>query len=90
MCSSDLDVVPFELRTFAVDAGDSLVVEQRPDELLVRHLDANGKERERATLATSSARLEQQARLDAILSGTDFARPGVAAAHPAMQQVRKP
>jgi hypothetical protein len=55
--------------------------------LLVRHLGAGGEEKERATLTTSPARREQQARLDAILSGTEFARPGVAAAHPAMQQV---
>ena len=41
-------------------------------------------------LAPSLERREQQARLDAILSGTEFARPGVAAAHPVMQQLRTP
>jgi hypothetical protein len=86
----EVDVVPFELRTFGVDAGDSLVVEQDTNELLVRHLGATGKELQRATLALSPARRKQQARLDAILAGTEFARPGDAAAHPAMQQVRKP
>jgi len=84
----ELDIVPFEQRTFAAAAGDSLVVEERMNELLVRHLGASGKQKARATLAISAARRERQARLDAILSGTEFAKPGIAAAHPAMQQVR--
>jgi hypothetical protein len=86
----EVDIIPFEQRTFAAYAGDSLVVEQRRNELLVRRLGASGEEKERATLDTSAARREQEARLDAILSGTEFARPGVAAAHPVMQQVRTP
>jgi hypothetical protein len=86
----DLDIAPFEQHAFTAVAGDTLVVEQRTNDLLVRHLGASGEEKKRATLKTSPARREQQARLDAILSGTDFARPGIAAAHPAMQQVRTP
>jgi hypothetical protein len=45
---------------------------------------------ERVTLAPSPVRREQQARVDAILVGTEFARPGVAAEHPAMRQSRTP
>ena len=84
----DVDIVPFERRAFNAVAGDTLVVEQRTNGLLVRHLGASGEDRERATLTTSPERREQQARLDAILAGTEFARPGIAAAHPALQQVR--
>jgi len=84
----DVDIVPFEQRAFTAVAGDTLVVEQRTSDLLVRHLGASGEEKERATLTASPVRREQQARLDAILSGTEFAKPGIAAAHPAMQQVR--
>ena len=84
----DVDIVPFEQRAFTAVAGDTLVVEQRTSGLLVRHLGAGGEEKERVTLTASPVRREQQARLDAILSGTEFAQPGIAAAHPAMQQVR--
>jgi hypothetical protein len=56
----------------------------------VRHTDSGGSEEDRVTLAPSPTRREQPARLDAILSGTEFARPGVAAAHPALQQLRTP
>jgi glycogen debranching enzyme len=83
----DVDIVPFERRAFIAVAGDTLVVEQRTNSLLVRHLGAGGEEKERATLTTSPERREQQAQLDAILAGTAFARPGIAAAHPALQQV---
>ena len=58
--------------------------------LQVQRLSAQGEIRETQTLAVSPARVERQARLDAILSGTRFAAPGDAAAHPVMQQVRKP
>ena len=85
-----VDIVPFEQRAFTAVAGDTLVVEQRQNDLLVRHLGAGGEEKDRATLNTAPVRREQQARLDAILSGTQFARPGVAAEHAAMQQVRTP
>jgi hypothetical protein len=58
--------------------------------LIVHHVGVGGSEKERVTLAPSPMRREQQARFDAILSGTEFAKPGVAAAHPAMRQSRTP
>ena len=86
----DLDLVPFEQRSFTATAGDTLIVEQTADSLIVRHVGVGGNEKERVTLAPSPTRREQQARFDAILAGTEFAKPGVAAAHPAMRQSRTP
>jgi glycogen debranching enzyme len=86
----DLDIVPFEPHSFTVAAGDTLNVEESSGGLVARHVGVDGGERERVTLAPSPVRREQQARLDAILAGTEFAKPGVAAAHPAMRQSRTP
>ncbi len=86
----DLDIAPFERRSFSVAAGDTLTVEQTADSLVVRHIGAGGSEREAVTVTLAPLRREQQARLDAILSGTEFARPGIATAHPAMRQSRTP
>jgi hypothetical protein len=86
----DLDIVPFERHSFTAAAGDTLIVEQTPDSLIVHRFGVSGSEQERVTLVPSPVRREQQARVDAILAGTDFARPGVAAAHPAMRQSRTP
>ncbi|MCX7053409.1 MAG: hypothetical protein NTU56_04255 [Proteobacteria bacterium] len=86
----DLDIVPFERHSFTAVAGDTLVAEQTTDSLIVHHVDVGGSEKERVMLAPSPTRSEQQARFDAILAGTEFAKPGVAAAHPAMRQSRTP
>ena len=86
----DLDIVPFERHSFTAAAGDTLMVEQTADSLVVHHVGVGGSERERVTLAPSPVRREQQAGLDAILFGTEFAKPGVATAHPAMRQSRTP
>ena len=86
----ELDIVPFERRSFSVAAGDTLIAEQAADSLIVRHIGVSGSEQEPVTLAPSPVRREQQARLDAILFGTEFAKPGVATAHPAMRQSRTP
>ncbi|MBK6350911.1 MAG: hypothetical protein IPF50_14440 [Proteobacteria bacterium] len=86
----DLDIVPFERHSFSAAAGDTLMVEQTTDSLIVHRVGVGGGEHERVTLAPSPARRELQARFDAILAGTEFAKPGVAAAHPAMQQSRTP
>jgi glycogen debranching enzyme len=86
----DLDIVPFDRHSFIAAAGDTLMVEQTVDSLIVRHVGIGGSERERVTLESSPVRREQQARFDAILAGTEFAKPGVAAAHPAMRQSRTP
>ena len=67
-----------------------LIVEQTVDSLIVHHVGVGGSEQERVTLAPSPVRREQQARFDAILAGTEFAKPGVPAAHPAMRQSRTP
>jgi len=66
------------------------MVEQTVDSLIVRHVGIGGSERERVTLEPSPVRREQQARCDAILAGTEFAKPGAAAAHPAMRQSSTP
>ena len=86
----DLDIVPFERHSFTAAAGDTLMVEQTADSLVVHHVGIGGSERERVTLAPSPVRREQQAGLDAILFGTEFAKPGVATAHPALRQSRTP
>jgi hypothetical protein len=86
----DLDIVPFERHSLTVAAGDTLVVEETAGGLVARHVSASGGMQERVTLAPSPVRREQQARVDAILVGTEFARPGVAAEHPAMRQSRTP
>ena len=85
-----LDIVPFEQHSFSAAAGDTLVVEQTAGSLIVHHAGAGGIAKERVTLAPAPARREQQAVFDAILAGTEFAKPGVAAAHPAMRQSRTP
>ncbi len=85
-----VDIVPFETRSFDVTAGETLIVEQTPGKLVVRHVGVDGVAGKRVTLRSSPARREQQARLDAIFAGTEFAKPGVAAAHPAMQHPRTP
>jgi hypothetical protein len=86
----DLDLVPFELRSFDVAAGETLTVEQKKGKLFVRLLAADGIQVKSVTLSPVATRRKQQARLDAILAGTEFAQPGVAEAHPAMQQQRTP
>ena len=86
----DLDIVPYARHSFTVAAGDTLIVEESSGGLVARHVGVDGGDRERVTLAPSPVRREQQARLDAILAGTEFAKPGVAAAHPAMRQSRTP
>ncbi len=86
----DLDIVPFERRSFSAAAGDTLMVEQTAGSLVVQQISAGGDEREPVTVTLAPLRREQQARVDAILAGTEFAKPGVAAAHPAMQRSRTP
>jgi Amylo-alpha-1,6-glucosidase len=86
----EVDIVPFEVRSFDVAAGETLVVEQAAGKLVVQHVGVDGRTSKAVTLRPTSPRREQQARLDAILSGTEFEQPGVAAAHPTMQQMRTP
>jgi glycogen debranching enzyme len=86
----DLDIAPFERRSFSVAAGDTLVVEQTADSLVVQQVGAGGGEQEPVTVTLAPLRREQQARLDAIFFGTEFAKPGIATAHPVMRQSRTP
>jgi hypothetical protein len=86
----ELDIAPFEQHSFTAAAGDTLIVEQTAGRLIVHHAGIGGAENGRVTLAPSPTRREQQALFDAILAGTEFAKPGVAAAHPAMRQSRTP
>ncbi len=41
----DLDIVPFEQRSFATVTGDTLVVEQSADSLIVHHVGVGGREK---------------------------------------------
>jgi Amylo-alpha-1,6-glucosidase len=86
----DLDIVPFERHSVTAAAGDTVIVEQTTDSLIVRHIGIDGSEREPVTVTPAPLRREQQARFDAILAGTEFAKPGSAAAHPALRQSRTP
>ena len=79
-----------ERHSVTAAAGDTLIVVQTADSLVVRHIGVSGSEQVPVTLAPSPVRREQQAGLDAILFGTEFARPGVATAHPALRQSRTP
>ncbi len=85
-----VDIAPFAVGSFSVEPGDALIAEQRQQGLHVRRIDRSGAEMESVLLEPASERLQRQERLDAILAGTDFARPGIADAHPVMQQVRTP
>ena len=81
-----LDVARFAVSSFHCEIGDTLIVEEAAQTLLVRHLDVGGREKSRVTLAPDPERHQQQARLDAILAGTSFATPGRAESHPALQR----
>lgn len=83
-----LDIVPFATNSFPCSSGDSLVVQQGAQELIVTLVNAAGKEKSRVTLSPDRERQQQQARLDAILTGTDFAEAGRAESHPVMRQTR--
>ena len=85
-----VDIAPFAVGSFSVEPGDALIAEQRQQGLHVRRIGRSGAEMESVLLEPASERLQRQERLDAILAGTDFARPGIADAHPVMQQVRTP
>jgi hypothetical protein len=86
----DLDIVPFERHSVTATAGDTVIVEHTADSLVVRHVGIGGSEGEPVTVTPAPSRREQQARFDAILAGTEFAKPGSAAAHPALRQSRTP
>jgi hypothetical protein len=85
-----VDIAPFAVGSFSVEPGDALIAEQRQQGLHVRRIGRSGAEMESVLLEPASERLQRQERLDAILAGTDFARPGIADAHPVMQKVRTP
>ncbi len=86
----DVDIVPFERSSFDVATGETLVVEQTATKLVVQHVGVDGSAGKPVTLRSSSARREQQVRLDAILADTAFAKPGKADEHAVMRQTSKP
>ena len=85
-----VDIPPFDVGSFTVAAGDTLVVEQRPDGLRVSRANASGETAASTMLAPSVERRARQARIDAILAGTAFAKPGNADEHAVMRQTSKP
>ena len=85
-----VDIAPFAVGSFSVEPGDTLLAVQRQQGLQVRRIAGSGVELESVLLEPDRERLQRQQRLDAILAGTAFAQPGIADAHPVMQQVRKP
>jgi hypothetical protein len=86
----EVDILPFEVRRFVIDAGESLVVTQRGDRLEARRVATGGVIGDVTEIPRSAQRAAKQAQLDAILRGTRFARPGVAEIHPVMRQMRTP
>jgi hypothetical protein len=83
-----LDVAAFEVRSFEVEPGDALVAAASGGELHVRLVSSDGRQKASATLPVSAERQQRQLRLDQIFEGTAFAQPGLANAHPVMQQSR--
>jgi glycogen debranching enzyme len=83
-----LDVAAFEVRSFEVEPGDALVAAASGSELHVRLVSSDGRQKASVTLPVSAERQQRQLRLDQIFEGTAFAQPGLANAHPVMQQSR--
>jgi hypothetical protein len=73
-----------------MNPGDTLVVTHQRDRLEARRMTRDDTMGPVIRFKKDSRREEQQARLDAILRETQFARPGRAEAHPVMQQTRTP
>jgi hypothetical protein len=61
-----------------------------PQGLGVRLLAPDGSARQVLVVPVDVERQARQARLDGVLHGATFARPGVAASHPVMQPARSP
>jgi glycogen debranching enzyme len=83
-----LDVAAFEVRAFEAEPGDVLSAAASGSELRVRLVSSDGRQKASVTLPVSAERQQRQRRLDQILAGTAFAQPGLANAHPVMQQSR--
>lgn len=80
-----LDVAPFPFQEFRAAPGDRLIIESRPQTLRARLVTATGTTKSTHDLQPDPARLAQQARLDAVLSGTAFATPRPLESHPALR-----
>jgi glycogen debranching enzyme len=86
-----LDLPPYAVTVFPAQAGDTLLADTTAGGLSVRLKGADARVRQSLELPVRAERQAHQARLDAILGGVTFARPGIAAAHPVMHpQVPSP
>jgi glycogen debranching enzyme len=79
----DLDIAPFERRSFIVAAGDTLTAEQTADSLVVKVKGAGVTVTETRLLPSIPVTVTPA-------PFAEFARPGIATAHPTMQQTRTP
>jgi hypothetical protein len=85
-----LDLPPYAMTVIPAQAGDTLLADTTARGLSVRLQGPDARVRQALELPVSSERQAHQARLDAILGGVSFARPGIAASHPVMQPQMPP
>lgn len=86
----EVDIAPYEVRSFGLGPGETIVVSERGDRLEARRVAGDGSVGDASTIPRSAERVAQQAVLDAILRDTRFAQPGIAEAHPVMRETRTP
>ena len=86
----DLDIVPFERHSFTVAAGDTLIVEEAAGGLVARHSASAAASRNACSWRRRPCAASSKPASTLSSAEPEFARPGVAAAHPAMQQSRTP
>jgi hypothetical protein len=80
-----LDLPPQAITTVDAGPGETVQVLATPGGLEVRLLAADGRTLRALRLPPDVERQARQARLDGVLHGAAFARPGVAASHPVMR-----
>jgi glycogen debranching enzyme len=85
-----LDLPGHAITTLEPRAGETVQVTATPQGLGVRLLAPDGSARQVLVVPVDVERQARQARLDGVLHGATFARPGVAASHPVMQPARSP
>jgi hypothetical protein len=80
-----LDLPSHAVTTLEARAGETVQVTTALHGLDVRVLAPDGSTRHSLVVPADVERQARQARFDAVLRGTTFARPGIAASHPVMQ-----
>jgi len=85
-----LDLPGHAITTLDAQAGETLQVTTLPEGLDVRLLAPDGKTRKSLVVPLDPVRQARQVRLDSVLHGVTFARPGIAATHPVMQPPHSP